>query len=98
MERFYKPFDTSLNVKNNILNISIDSPPKDASWLDKQHSEVHEDIRFIKENLFNPHEGLWAETKLNSQFRADTKKWRGVIGTGFVGLLIKHIVDMFKSV
>ena len=65
---------------------------------DKQHSEVHEDIRFIKENLFNPHEGLWAETKLNSQFRADTKKWRGVIGTGFVGLLIKHIVDMFKSV
>jgi len=35
---------------------------------------------------------------LNSQFRADTKKWRGVIGTGFVGLLIKHIVDMFKSV
>ena len=32
------------------------------------------DIKFIKENLFNPHEGLWAETKLNSQFRQNTTK------------------------
>ena len=55
-----------------------------------------QDIKFIKENLFNPHEGLWAETKLNSQFRKDSQKWRGVIGTGFVGLLFKHIWDMFK--
>ena len=55
-----------------------------------------QDIKFIKENLFNPHEGLWAETKLNTQFRKDSQKWRGVIGTGFVGLLFKHIWDMFK--
>ena len=64
--------------------------------MDKAHQEVSTDIKFVKENLFNPHEGLWAETKQNTQFREDTKKWRGVIGTGFVGLLIKHIVDMFK--
>ena len=54
------------------------------------------DIKFVKENLFNPHEGLWAETKQNTQFRKDSQKWRGVIGTGFVGLLFKHIWDMFK--
>ena len=87
-------FDLIHNKIDNITQ-SIDEMKQ---MNDKQHSEVHEDIRFIKENLFNPHEGLWAETKLNSQFRADTKKWRGVIGTGFVGLLIKHIIDMFKSV
>ena len=54
------------------------------------------DIKFIKENLFNPHEGLWAETKLNTQFRQSTSKWRGVIGTGFVGLFVKHVWDMFN--
>ena len=54
------------------------------------------DIKFIKENLFNPHEGLWAETKLNTQFRQSTSKWRGVIGTGVVGLFIKHVGDMFN--
>tara|TARA_A100001011_G_scaffold358003_1_gene403360 strand:- start:321 stop:542 length:222 start_codon:yes stop_codon:yes gene_type:complete len=29
-------------------------------------NEIHEDISFIKENLFNPSEGLWAETKQNT--------------------------------
>ena len=64
------------------------------------HSKIDNitaDIKFIKENLFNPHEGLWAETKLNTQFRKNTTKWRGVIGTGFVGLFFKHIWDMFTT-
>ena len=57
--------------------------------------QLQSDIKFIKENLFNPHEGLWAETKQNSQFRVNTSKWRGVIGAGFVGLIFKHVWDMF---
>lgn len=64
------------------------------------HSKIDNittDIKFIKENLFNPHEGLWAETKLNTQFRKNTTRWRGVIGTGFVGLFFKHIWDMFTT-
>ena len=56
---------------------------------------LQSDIKFIKENLFNPHEGLWAETKQNSQFRVNTSKWRGVIGAGFIGLIFKHVWDMF---
>ena len=62
---------------------------------DKDREIMHTDIKFIKENMFNPHEGLWAETKLNSQFRQDTKKWRGVIGTGFVALFFKQVYDIF---
>ena len=62
---------------------------------DKDREKIHTDIKFIKENLFNPHEGLWAETKQNSQFRENTSKWRGVIGTGFVGLFFKQVYDLF---
>ena len=62
---------------------------------DKDRETMHTDIKFIKENLFNPHEGLWAETKQNSQFRMDTKKWRGVIGAGFIGLFFKQVYDLF---
>ena len=62
---------------------------------DKDRETMHTDIKFIKENLFNPHEGLWQETKQNTQFRKDTTKWRSVMGAGFVGLFIKHIYDMF---
>ena len=57
--------------------------------------QLQSDIKFIKENLFNPHEGLWAETKQNSQFRVNTSKWRGVIGAGFIELIFKHVWDMF---
>ena len=62
---------------------------------DKDRERIHQDIKFIKENLFNPHDGLWAETKQNTQFRTDTKKWRGVIGAGFVGLFFKQVYDIF---
>ena len=62
---------------------------------DKDRDQMHTDIKFIKENMFNPHEGLWSETKQNSQFREDTKKWRGVIGAGFIGLFVKQVYDLF---
>ena len=63
---------------------------------DKDREQMHTDIKFIKENLFNPHEGLWAETKLNSQFRENTTKWRGVIGVGFMGLIIDKVWSVFN--
>jgi hypothetical protein len=62
---------------------------------DKDREQIHSDIKFIKENLFNPHEGLWTETKQNTQFRTDTKKWRGVMGAGFIGLFFKQVYDLF---
>ena len=64
--------------------------------MDKAHQKVDENLSFVKENLFNPHEGLWAETKLNTQFRQSTSKWRGIVGTGFIGLFIKQVWDMFQ--
>ncbi len=64
---------------------------------DKDRELMHADIKFIKENLFNPHTGLWAESKQNTQFRQNTTKWRSVIGTGFIGLMAKHLWDMFNA-
>lgn len=61
---------------------------------DKDRSEIHTDIKFIKENLFNPKEGLWAETKLNSQFRESSQKWRTLISISVIGIVAKFIYDM----
>ena len=59
--------------------------------------EIHEDISFIKENLFNPNEGLWAETKQNSQFRENTTMWRTIIGGGLIALIGDMFWDMFSN-
>jgi len=88
-----KEFDLIHNKVDNLTQ-SLDEMKLD---MDKAHEKTGESLKFIKENLFNPHEGLWAETKLNSQFREDTKKWRYPIGTGFIGLMAKHIWDMFNA-
>ena len=61
-----------------------------------QHEMLRQDIKFVKENMFNPHEGLWAETKQNTQFRENSQKWRGVIGIGFVGLLLEKVWSVFS--
>ena len=87
-----KEFDIIHNKIDNLTN-SIEEL-KDE--MDKAHSKTEESLSFIKENLFNPHEGLWAEPKLNTQFRTDTKKWRGVVGAGFIGLIFKHVWDIFQ--
>ena len=60
---------------------------------DKDREKMHDDIKFIKENLFDPHQGLWSETKLNSQFREDSKKWRYPIGVGLISLVVKNLWD-----
>jgi hypothetical protein len=62
---------------------------------DGDRKELHTDIKFIKDNLFNPKEGIWAEVKDNTRFRENTSKWRGVIGAGFIGLFFKQIYDLF---
>ena len=64
---------------------------------DVDRKAIHKDIKFIKDNLFNPHKGLWAEAKLNTQFRENTTRWRFPIGIGFVSLAVKHVWDLFQK-
>ena len=63
--------------------------------MEKAHQKTDESLSFIKENLFNPHEGLWAETKENTRFRENSQKWRGIIGVGFIGLVIDKVWSIF---
>ena len=64
---------------------------------DTKLGDIHTDIKFIKENLFNPETGLWAETKLNTQHRQSTTKWRTIIGGGFIALIIDMFWDIFTK-
>ena len=82
-----------------IVHLKIDELKRDILKLqadmEKAHLKTEDSLSFIKENLFNPNEGLWAETKQNSQFREDAGRWRGMIGAGFIGLFFKQLYDLF---
>ncbi len=67
------------------------------SSMDVAHTKNEESLRFIKENLFNPEKGLWAETKLNTQFRESSQKWRTLISIPVIGMVAKSIYEMFTG-
>ena len=77
------------NISKTVNEINVTS--------EGQHEMLRQDIKFVKENLFNPHEGLWAETKQNTQFRENSQKWRGIIGIGFIGLIIDKVWSIFTQ-
>ena len=64
---------------------------------DEKLGQIHTDIKFINENLFNPETGLWAETKLNTQHRQNTTKWRTIVGGGVIALMIDMFWGMFTN-
>ena len=75
------------------LDNKIDTIRTDLS---KAHGKTDESLSFIKENLFNPNNGLWAETKQNTQFRESTTKWRSVVGVGIIGLVLDKVWSLFQ--
>ena len=85
-----KEFDI---IHNKIDNIKADIEKMNQD-INNAHQKTDENLRFIKESLFNPHEGLWAETKLNTQFREDTKKWRTMITSALVAVFGKWVYDI----
>ena len=84
----------------DLIHNKIDDIKSDIDELKNSMAIAHDktdvNLKFIKENMFNPHEGLWAETKLNSQFRDNTTKWRSIVGVGFVGLIIDKVWSLFN--
>ena len=95
-----KPMNKQDKQDLELILYRLQEQDKSVQKLEKhfhiQLKEIQTNISFIKENLFNPNEGLWAETKLNTQHRESTTKWRTVIGGGFIALLIKNIWEMFS--
>ena len=88
-----KEFDLIHNKIDNITK-SIEDLKEDMSMA---HGKTDASLSFLKENLFNPHEGLWTETKQNTQFRENTTKWRGVIGVGFIALIVEKAWSMITG-
>ena len=86
-----KEFELIHNKIDNITK-SIDDLKHEMAMA---HGKTDESLRFLKENLFNPHEGLWAETKSNTQFRESTSKWRSAVGIGVIGLFVERMWRMF---
>ena len=96
-----KPMNKQDKQDLELILYRLNEQDKSVQKLEKhftsKFNEIHEDISFIKENLFNPNEGLWAESKQNTQFRKSTTMWRGIIGGGVIAALVESFWGMFTN-
>ena len=60
---------TEFDLIHNKIDHITQSIDELKEEMNSAHMKTEENLKFIKENLFNPHEGLWAETRLNTEFR-----------------------------
>ena len=76
-----------------IVHLKIDDLRNDIVELKQSMKEAHiktdESLKFIKENLFDPNKGLWAETTENTRYRKNSQKWRSIVGMGLVALIVE---------
>mgnify|MGYP003972980405 CR=1 FL=1 len=95
-------FITDMNKKEKqglqLIDYRLDESDKRVGELHIEFNaklgDIHEDIKFIKAN---PETGLWAETKLNTQHRENTSKWRMVIGAGVIAAIGDMFWDFFSK-
>ena len=96
-----KPMNKQDKQDLELILYRLNEQDKSVQKLEKhftsKFNEIQEDISFIKENLFNPNEGLWAETQQNTQFRENTTMWRTIIGGGLIALIGDMFWDMFSK-
>ena len=60
-------------------------------------SETKKDLRFIKENLFNPDSGLWAESRANTSFRKNVIRTLWFVVPATVATTLKLFYETMKN-
>ncbi len=63
----------------------------DIQRMVEKQAEIQEDVKKIKEAVYNPDSGLYARLKLLEQWKASTSKIQSAIGMTVVGLAITTI-------
>jgi len=60
-------------------------------------AESKNSFRFIKENLFDPDKGLWAETKANTSFRINIVRTLWFVVPATVATTLKLFYETIKN-
>jgi len=81
--------DSNLEIKQTLLELSVN-----IRHMSTSQDQMAEDIRSIKEAIYNPETGLYARIRTLEQWQSNMSKiiWSG--GLGFAGLLGKAIFDL----
>jgi len=61
----------------------------------ENQDNIHNDIREMKESLFEPDKGLYARVGRNTDFRLSAVKWLWILTTGVALSILRSILGYF---
>lgn len=81
--------DEILDLKAAIMELTVN-----IKHMDSKQDEMLNDVKSIKEAIYNPETGLYARVRTLEQWQSNMSKIIWSVGLGFIGLLTKAVVDI----
>lgn len=81
--------DEILDLKAAIMELTVN-----IRHMDSKQDEMIDDVKSIKEAIYNPETGLYARVRTLEQWQQNMSKVIWSFGLGFVGLISKAIIEL----
>jgi|TARA_R110000868_G_scaffold149014_1_gene371237 hypothetical protein len=81
--------DEILDLKAAILELTVN-----IRHMDSKQDEMIDDVKSIKEAIYNPETGLYARVRDLEQWQQNMSRVIWTVGLGFVGLVSKAIMEV----
>tara|TARA_R100000995_G_C3404162_1_gene86324 strand:- start:319 stop:576 length:258 start_codon:yes stop_codon:yes gene_type:complete len=78
-----------LDLKQAIMELTVN-----IKHMDSKQDEMLQDVKSIKEAIYNPETGLYARVRTLEQWQSSMSKIIWSVGFGFVGLITKAIIEI----
>ena len=78
-----------LELKAAIMELTVK-----IKHMDTKQDEMLQDVKSIKEAIYNPETGLYARVRSLEQWQSNMSKVIWSVGLGFVGLVSKAVIEL----
>ena len=78
-----------LELKAAIMELTVN-----IKHMDTKQDEMLQDVKSIKEAIYNPETGLYARVRSLEQWQSNMSKVIWSVGLGFIGLVSKAVIEL----
>lgn len=78
-----------LDLKQAIMELTVN-----IKHMDSKQDEMLQDVKSIKEAIYNPETGLYARVRALEQWQATMSRFIWLFGSAMIGLLAKTFYDL----
>lgn len=83
--------DSNLEIKQALLELTLN-----IRHMDNKQDQMADDIRSIREAIYNPETGIYARIRTLEQWQSSMSKIIWSVGLGCTGLILKTLFELIQ--